>query len=223
MAAVRAVDRRSCARTVHQYCLTVCVRRRRSASPQATAVCLARTATMPTVAITVHPAGLAPREAVRAYTKHAEEGMIIDAIIAEGEVVNYRRANIDVRKRWLVLGPGPLWSTEACQHRFSEAVARSGPRTSGEHLGVSMLMFGSGGSLWAQDLCGAPKRANIDFRKRWLALGPGPLWSTEACQHRFSEAVARSGPRISVEHLSGPTSIFGSGGSLWAQDPMWST
>ena len=45
---------------------------------------------MPPVTITVHPDGLAPLEAVRAFVKSTDEGMSLDKIIAEGDIVNYK-------------------------------------------------------------------------------------------------------------------------------------
>ena len=56
---------------------------------------------MPTVTTTVHKYGLAPLEAVRAYAKNQDEGMSLDDIIAEGDIVNYQGD---------VLGKYALWS-----------------------------------------------------------------------------------------------------------------
>ena len=42
---------------------------------------------MPTVDVTVHPDGLHPFAAVKAWHKSVEEGLSIDQIIAEGEVL----------------------------------------------------------------------------------------------------------------------------------------
>ena len=45
---------------------------------------------MPTVTTTAHKHGVPPLEAVRAYAKNRDEGMSLDGIIAEGDVVNYQ-------------------------------------------------------------------------------------------------------------------------------------
>ena len=45
---------------------------------------------MPTVKITVRQHGVPQLEAVRAYAKNQDEGMNLDDIIAEGDVVNYQ-------------------------------------------------------------------------------------------------------------------------------------
>ena len=45
---------------------------------------------MPVVSVTVHPAGLHPLEAVRAHHKWKEDGMSLDEIISEGEIVNLK-------------------------------------------------------------------------------------------------------------------------------------
>ena len=41
---------------------------------------------MPVFEVTVHPNGLHPIEAVKAWRKHVEQGMSLDTIIAEGEI-----------------------------------------------------------------------------------------------------------------------------------------
>ena len=43
---------------------------------------------MPVVNVTVHPSGLHPLEAVKAYHKWQEEGMSLDEVISEGVLVN---------------------------------------------------------------------------------------------------------------------------------------
>lgn len=43
---------------------------------------------MPVLQIAVHPMGLHPVEAVKAWHKHSSDGMSLDAIISEGEVLN---------------------------------------------------------------------------------------------------------------------------------------
>ena len=43
---------------------------------------------MPVVAVTAHPAGLHPLQAVKAHHKWKEEGISLDQIISEGEIVN---------------------------------------------------------------------------------------------------------------------------------------
>ncbi len=45
---------------------------------------------MPVVSMTVHPDGLHPIEAVKAWHKHTQEGMSVDQVIAEGDIVNLR-------------------------------------------------------------------------------------------------------------------------------------
>ena len=45
---------------------------------------------MPVVSMTVHPDGLHPIEAVKAWHKHTQEGMSVDQVIAEGDVLNLR-------------------------------------------------------------------------------------------------------------------------------------
>ena len=56
---------------------------------------------MPVVQVVVHPAGLHPIEAVKAYYKHAEQHMSVDEIIAEGEI---RNMNGDLPGRKCVYG-----------------------------------------------------------------------------------------------------------------------
>ena len=58
---------------------------------------------MPTVTITAHKHGVPPLEAVRAYAKNQDEGMSLDDIIAEGDVVNYQGD---------VPGKHALWSVQ---------------------------------------------------------------------------------------------------------------
>ena len=43
---------------------------------------------MPVVTLMVHPKGLHPLQAAKACIKHREEGMSLNSIIQEGEVVN---------------------------------------------------------------------------------------------------------------------------------------
>ena len=45
---------------------------------------------MPVVSVTVHPDGLHPLEAIRAHHKWKEDGMSLDDIISEGEIVNLK-------------------------------------------------------------------------------------------------------------------------------------
>ena len=50
-------------------------------------------ASMPKVCVTVHPEGLHPIEAVKAYYKHTEDDMSIDAIVKEGAFFNMKGDN----------------------------------------------------------------------------------------------------------------------------------
>ena len=43
---------------------------------------------MPVVTMMVHPKGLHPLQAAKAWNKHKEEGMSLNSILTEGEVVN---------------------------------------------------------------------------------------------------------------------------------------
>jgi hypothetical protein len=54
---------------------------------------------MPVVSVTVHPDGLHPLEAIRAHHKLKEDGMSLDDIISEGEIVNLKGEVPDSMRR----------------------------------------------------------------------------------------------------------------------------
>ena len=51
---------------------------------------LPRTVVMPVVQVSVHPIGLHPIEAVKAWHKHTHEEMSLSDILAEGDIVNMK-------------------------------------------------------------------------------------------------------------------------------------
>ena len=56
---------------------------------------------MPVVTLMVHPKGLHPLRAAKAWIKHREEGMSLNSIIQEGEVVNME-SNVPTLKTLLL-------------------------------------------------------------------------------------------------------------------------
>ena len=55
---------------------------------------------MPVVTLMVHPKGLHPLQAAKAWIKHREEGMSLNSIIQEGEVVNMERNVPTLKTLW---------------------------------------------------------------------------------------------------------------------------
>ena len=58
---------------------------------------------MPVVTLMVHPKGLHPLQAAKAWVKHREEGMSLNAIIGEGEVVNMEGNAPTLKSLWTAI------------------------------------------------------------------------------------------------------------------------
>ena len=106
-----------CIQTVHvKRCMAPAALANRACDPSPPRCVLAfvSLAAMPQIRLTVHPDGLHPIEAVKAYLKHTDGDMSLDQIVSEGEVLNLsgevagRKAVYNAIKRVREMDPAEL-------------------------------------------------------------------------------------------------------------------